>query len=93
MDYSSFAAGEVVKPVEEVSDPWSWTNLDPMVGRSYLGSNQVAEFEEVAVARQEAPLVHWMIITVVSQEVVALRKTEAGSIGYIALQVEVGLFP
>ena len=58
MECSSFVAGEVVKPTEEVSDTWSWSNLDSMVGKPYLGSNQVVEFEEVAVARQEAQLVH-----------------------------------
>ena len=51
MDCSSFAAGEVVKLVEGMSDPWGWTDLDPMVGRPYLDSNQVVEFEEVAGAR------------------------------------------
>ena len=93
MECSSFAAGEVVKPAEEVFDPWSWSNLDPMVGKPYLGSYQMVEFEEVAVAKQEAQLVHLMVITVVPQEVVAIRKTEAGSINYISLQMEVGWFP
>ena len=51
MDYSLFAAGEVVKPVEGMSDPWSWMNPNPMVDRPYLGSNQVVEFEVVAGAR------------------------------------------
>ena len=93
MDCRSFAAREVVKLVEEVFDPWSWSNLDSMVGKPYLGSNQVVEFEGVAVARQEAQLVYLMVITMVSQEVVFLWKTEAGSINYISLQVEVGWFP
>ena len=93
MECSSFAVGEVVKHAEELSDQWSWSNLDSMVGKPYPSSILVVGLEEVAVARQKARLVHLMVKIVVSQEVVALQKTEAGSINYIALQVEVGWFP
>ena len=85
MECNSFAKWEVVKPVGEQSDPWGWTYLDSMVGKPYPGSNQMVELEGMVVAKQKARLVHLMVTIVVSQEVVSLRKTEAGSINYISL--------